>query len=60
MQLSHQLRSTKLALEAFKAMSYLILNLHQKYIVVSITDSIAKAISTATKRVQDKLAEATD
>ena len=50
-QLSQQLISTRLATKAFKAISYLILKLHQKHIVVSITDNIAKAISTATKRV---------
>ena len=60
MQLSQQLRSTKLAPEAFKAMLYLILNLHQKNVKASITDNIARAISMAMKRVQDKLAEATD
>ena len=60
MQLSQQLRSTKLASEAFKAMLYLILNLHQKNIEASITDNIVRAISMATKRVWDKLAEATD
>ena len=60
MQLSQQLRSTKLASEAFKAMSYLILDLHQKHIVASITDNITRAISMATKRVRDELAEATD
>ena len=51
MQLLQQPRSTKLALEAFKAISYLIHNLHQKFVVVSITDNVAKAISMAMKRV---------
>ena len=60
MQLLQQPRSTKLALEAFKAMSYLILDLHQKNIEASITDNIARAINMAMKRVRDELAEATD
>ena len=60
MQLSQQPRSTKLALEVFKALSYLILDLHQKNVAASITDSIAKAISMATKRIRDKLVVAMD
>ena len=60
MQLSQQLRSKKLALEAFKALSYLILNLHQKNVAAGITDNIAKAVSMATKRIRDELVAATD
>ena len=44
MQLLQQLRSTKLALEAFKALSYLILDLHQKNVTASITDSIVEIL----------------
>ena len=40
MQLLQQPRSTKLASEAFKALSYLILDLHQKNVTASITDSM--------------------
>ena len=60
MQLSQQPRNPKMVSEAFKALSYLIFNIHQKNTVASITDSIAKLVSIATKRIQDKLAEATD
>ena len=60
MQLSQQLRNLKMVSEAFKALSYLIFDIHQKNTVVSITDSIEKSVSTATKRIQDELAEATD
>ena len=60
MQLSQQPRNLKMALEAFKAISYLIFDIHQKNTVVSITDNIAKVVSLATKRIWDKLSEATD
>ena len=60
MQLSQQTREPKMASEAFKAISYLIFDIHRKNTVIAITDSIAQAVSTATKRVQDKLMEATD
>ena len=60
MQLSQQPRSTKLASEAFKAISYLIHDLYQKHVEASITDNIVKAISMATKRVQDEFVGATD
>ena len=46
--------------EVFKALSYLIYDLHQKHIVNNITDNIAKAINTATKRIWDELVEATE
>ena len=55
MQLLQQVRNPKLVLEAFKALLYLILDTHQKMVMDSITDSVAKAISTATKRIRDKL-----
>ena len=42
MQLSQQTRSPKLVLEAFKALSYLILDIHRKHTTESITDTIAK------------------
>ena len=60
MQLSQQPRNPKMASEAFKAMSYLIFNIHQKNMVDSITDNVAKAVSLATKRIRDELSEATD
>ena len=46
--------------EAFKALSYLILELHKKRTVEAITDVIAKAVSLATKRVREELEEATE
>ena len=55
MQLSQQNRSPKLASEAFKVLSYLILNIHQQNIIEDITDIIAKAISITMKRVQGEL-----
>ena len=60
MQLSQQSRSPKVASDAFKALAYVILDLHQKHIMADITDTISKAVSTATKRIQDELVEATD
>ena len=53
---------TKKVSEAFKALSYLILDLHRKRTVEVITDVIANAISlpVATKRVRDELEEATE
>ena len=60
MQLSQQSRFTKQASEAFKALSYLIFDLHQKRTVEAITDVIAKAVSLATKRVREELEEATE
>ena len=60
MQLSQQLRFTKQASEAFKALSYLIFDLHQKRTAEAITDVIAKAVSVATKRVREELEEATE
>ena len=50
MQLSQQPKlSTKKASEAFKALAYLIRDLHEKRTVAVITDVIANAISLATK-----------
>ena len=46
--------------EAFKALSYVILDLHKKRTVEAITDVIAKAVSLATKRVREELDEATE
>ena len=60
MQLSQHPRGPKAALDAFKALAYIILDLHQKRAVEDITGTIAKAVSTATKRIQDELVEATD
>ena len=60
MQLLQQARNLKVALEAFKALLYLMLDTHQKMVMDSITDSVAKAISTATKRIRDELDIATD
>ena len=60
MQLSQQARNMKVASEAFKALSYLILDTDQKMVMDSIMDSVAKAISTATKRIRDELDIATD
>ena len=60
MQLSQQPRSAKSALDAFKALAYIILDLHQKHIVADITDTIAKAVSSATKRTCNELVEATE
>ena len=60
MQLSQQTRPPKLASEAFKALSYLILDIHQKNFTDSITDNVAKVISTATKRICDELDATTD
>ena len=47
-------------MEAFKAISYIILELHQKKIIEETTDLIVKAVSVATKRIRDELVEATD
>ena len=55
MQLLQQARPPKQVSEAFKALSYLILDLHWKNTIESITDTVAKAISTVTKRVHDEL-----
>ena len=55
MQLSQQNKSPKLASEAFKALSYLILDIHRNNIIEDITDIVAKAISTTKKRVQSEL-----
>lgn len=52
--------TTKEASEAFKALSYLIFDLHQKRTIEVITDVIAKAVSLATKRVRDELEAATE
>jgi hypothetical protein len=61
MQLSQQPKlSWKQAAEAFKALSYLIIDLHRKRTVEVITDVIAKAVSLATKRVRDELEAATE
>jgi hypothetical protein len=61
MQLSQQPKlSAKKASEAFKALSYLILELHRKGTVEAVTDAIAKAISLATKRVKEEMEEATE
>jgi hypothetical protein len=61
MQLSQQPKITsKSASEAFKALSYLIFDLHQKRTTEAITDVIAKAVSLATKRVRDELEAATE
>ena len=61
MQLSQQSRlSTKQASDGFKALSYLIDDLHRKRTVEVITDVIAKAVSLATKRVRDELEAATE
>ena len=60
MQLSQQSRFPQHASDAFKALSYLIHDLLQKCTVGEITDVIAKAVSAATKRVQNELEEATD
>jgi hypothetical protein len=60
MQLSQQARFSKQASEAFKALSYLIFDLHQKRTVEAITDVIVKAVSVATKRVREELEEATE
>lgn len=61
MQLSQQSKlSQKQASEGFKALSYLIFDLHQKRTVEAITDVIAKAVSLATKRVRDELESATE
>ena len=60
MQFSQQSRALKFALEAFKAISYIILELHQKRNIEDTTDIIAKAISITTKRIRDELVEATD
>ena len=61
MQLSQQSRlSTRQASDGFKALSYLIDDLHRKRTVEVITDVIAKAVSLATKRVRDELEAATE
>ena len=60
MQLLQQPRSPKSASDAFKALAYLILDLHQKHIVADITDSIAKAVRMAMRRIWDQLVEAMD
>ena len=46
--------------EAFKVLSYVILDLHKRRTVEAITDVIAKAVSLATKRVREELDEATE
>ena len=51
MQSSQQTRNPKMVSEAFKALSYLIFDTHQKNTVANITKNIAKAVSTATKRI---------
>ena len=60
MQLSQQARFPQSASDAFKAMSYLIHDLQQKHIVGEIMDTIAKAVSAATKRIRNKLEEGTE
>ena len=61
MQLSQRVKLTAFqASEAFKALSYLILDLHQKRTVGVITDVIAKSVSLATKRVREELEEVTE
>ena len=60
MQFSQQSRALKFASEAFKAISYIILELHQKRNIEETTDIIAKAISITTKRIRDELVEATN
>jgi ElaB/YqjD/DUF883 family membrane-anchored ribosome-binding protein len=61
MQLSQQSKlSAKKASEAFKALSYLILELHRNGTIEAVTDAIAKAISLATKRVREEMEEATE
>lgn len=60
MQISQQTRVSKYASEVFKAIAYLIINIQQKNMEAGVTDTIAKAVSEATKRVQNELLEATD
>ena len=61
MQLSQRPKlSVFQASEAFKALAYLILNLHRKHTVEAIADVVAKAVSLATKRVREELEEATE
>ena len=60
MQLSQQSRFPKHTLDAFRALSYLIFDLQQKRTVGKTMDVIAKAVSVATKRVHNKLKDATE
>ena len=61
MQLSQRPKlSAFQASEAFKALAYLILDLHRKRTVEAIADVVAKAVSLATKRVREELEEATE
>ena len=60
MQLSQQSRFSQPASDAFRAFSYLIHDLQQKCTVGEIMDTITKAVSAATKRVQNELEEATE
>ena len=51
MQMSHRPKlSTFQASDSFKALAYLILDLHEKRTMEAITDVIAKAVSLAMKR----------
>ena len=59
MQLLQQHRTPKMALEAFKAISYLIFDLQQNQVIADTTDIIAKSVSVAMKRIHDELVEAT-
>ena len=60
MQLSQQPRSAKSVLDTFKALAYIILDLHQKHIMADITDTITKAVSLAMKRIHNELVEGTE
>ena len=61
MQLSQQAKlSTKQVSEGFRALSYLIFDLHQKHTVIAIMDVITKAVSVATKRVCNELEVVTE
>ena len=45
----------KLSLEAFRAISYIILDLHQKQNTENTTNIIVKAVGMATKRIREEL-----
>lgn len=61
MQFSQQPKlSAKKASEAFKALSYLILELHHNDTTGAITDAVARAVSQATNRVRAEMEEATE
>ena len=57
---AQQSRFSKHTSDALRALSFLIHDLEKRRTVSEITDEVAKAVSIATKRVQNELEEATE